>query len=180
MARLPYVDTDRTPQTRRVADEVRANRGGAIPNLYHTLLHSPPVCEGWLRLGTALRHESALDARLRELVTCLVAAQTGSEYEWAHHSDLARRAGVTDAQLAALTGDVDWSPFDAAQRACLQLARCVVSNETVPDALFARVRAGLGNRAVVELVAVASYYSGVARFLTALAVDIEADLRDDA
>lgn len=175
MARVPYVDTDRTPQTRRVADEVRTNRAGALPNLYRTLLHSPPVCEGWLRLGTALRHESGLEPRLRELVTCLVAAQTESAYEWAHHRPLAGREGITDAQFAALAGAVDWAQFDEPERASLALARSVVHNEMVSDELFARVRADLGDGGAVELVALASYYSGVARFLKALDVDIEDD-----
>lgn len=42
--------------------------------------------------------------------------------------------------------------------------------------LFARVRADLGDRGAVELVAVASYYSGVARFLQVLDVDVEGDM----
>lgn len=176
MAHIPYVDTDRTPQSKRVADEVRANRGGVLPNLYHALLHAPPVCEGWLRLGTALRYETGLDPQLRELVTCLVAAQTASAYEWAHHSVLARREGVTDEQLAGLEGDLDQGQFDDDERACLELARSVVHNETVPDELFARVRTHLGDSGAVELAALASYYSGVARFLKVLDVDIEDDI----
>jgi AhpD family alkylhydroperoxidase len=176
MARIPHIDSDRTPETARVAEEIRAHRSRAIPNLYRTLLHSPAVCEGWLRLGTALRYESALEPRLRELVTCLVAAQTGSAYEWAHHGPLARAEGITAAQLAALTGDVSWSLFDDLERACLELALAVVRNEALPDDRFERVRAALGDSGVVELVALGSYYSGVARFLTALDVDIEDDL----
>jgi AhpD family alkylhydroperoxidase len=176
MARVPYVDTDRSPQTRRVADEIRANRSGAIPNLFHALLHSPRVCEGWLRLGTALRYESGLEPRLRELVTCFVAAHTGSAYEWAHHNVLARREGVTEEELAALAGDLDLAPFDDDERACLELARSVVGNESVSDELFARVRALLGDGGAVELAALVSYYSAVARFLKVLDVDIEDDV----
>jgi AhpD family alkylhydroperoxidase len=176
MARIADVDIDRTPETRQVADEVRAQRGGVLPNLYRALLHSPQVCAGWLHLGTAVRSESGLEPRLRELVTCLVAAQTGAAYEWAHHSPLARREGVTDEQLAALAGDLDRGPFDERDRACLQLARCVVRNETAPEELFARVRGHLGDDGVVELAALASYYSAVARFLTVLDVQIEDDV----
>ena len=171
MARIPYVDTDGTAETRRVAGEVRASRGGAIPNLYHALLQSPPVCEGWLHLGTAVRYESGLKPRLRELVTCLVAARTASAYEWAHHSVLARREGVTDDELAALHDDL--GQFDADERACLELARAVVDNATVPDELFARVQSHLGDSGLVELAALASYYSAVARFLKVLDVEIE-------
>jgi len=68
---------------------------------------------------------------------------------------------------------VSWSPFDDHERACLELGLAVVRNEPVPDDRFERVRAALGDGGVVELVALASYYSGVARFLTALDVDVE-------
>jgi AhpD family alkylhydroperoxidase len=178
MARVPYVDTDRTPQTRRVADEIRANRAGELPNLYHALLQSPPVCEGWLRLGTALRSESGLEPRLRELVTCLVAAQTASGYEWAHHSALARREGVTDHELAALAGDLEQGLFDDDELACLEFARAVVHDETAADELFAQVRTCLGDSGTVELAALAAYYSGVARFLKVLDVEVE-DIRSE-
>lgn len=46
--------------------------------------------------------------------------------------------------------------------------------------LFARVRADLGDRGAVELVAVASYYSGVARFLQVLDVEGDMELLPDA
>ena len=176
MARIPYPVPDATSHITRVADEVRAQRDGALPNLYRALLHAPPVCDGWLRLGTAVRYESTLPPSLRELATCLVATRTGSAYEWGHHAPLARRAGVTDQQLAALVTGLGDAPFDERERACLELVRCVVDHDAVPDELFARVHAHLGDRGTVELVALAAYYSAVARFLAVLDVDVEDDV----
>jgi alkylhydroperoxidase family enzyme len=139
------------------------------------LLHAPALAEGWVGLGTAIRYQSGLDARIRELATCLVARLTGSEYEWAHHAPLARQAGLTDAQLGAL-GDPDRAEVLVEYRDLLDTVASVVEDRRAPDELLERVRAQLGDSGTVELVGLAAYYVAVSRFLKALEVETEEGL----
>ena len=66
MARLPYARTD-TPEIRDLVHDIVAQRGEVL-HLYQMLLHSPPITDGWLRMMTAVRHETSLPGSLRELV----------------------------------------------------------------------------------------------------------------
>ena len=78
MARLDYADiATAAPDVQQLADQIARERGGRLINLYRTLLLSPPVAAGCLRLGGAIRFESTLDAATLELAICGVARVDG-------------------------------------------------------------------------------------------------------
>ena len=66
------------------------------------LLLSPPLAEGWSVLLSAIRGQLDLDPALRELVILRIAVLNGADYEWQAHEPVARRCGVTDAQIGVL------------------------------------------------------------------------------
>src|SRR5919202_6529034 len=111
MARVEYPDTS-SPEAQQMVDEVRRQRNGRLPHLFHMQLYNPAIVDGWLRLGTAVRYKSQLDAATRELAICLVARSTGAEYEWLAHRRIALGEGFSEAQLE---GVLDWrrGNFDA-------------------------------------------------------------------
>ncbi|MCZ2836712.1 carboxymuconolactone decarboxylase family protein [Modestobacter sp. VKM Ac-2985] len=166
-ARLPDADGDGP-----AADVLRARRGGQLSALDRLLLHSPAVAEGWSALLGALRTGTTLTADLTELVVLRVAVLNDAVFEWVAHEPAARRAGVTDAQLAALrTHDPAAAPvFSAVQVAVLRFTDASSGQVDVPDAVFAAVRAHLDDRQVVELVTTVAGYAMVSRFLVALRV----------
>src|ERR1700674_4160337 len=134
MGRLEYADiATAASDVQQLAEQIARERGGRLINLYRTLLLSPPVAAGCLRLGGAIRFESTLDAATQELAICCVAHLTGSEYEWRGHSRLARQAGITEDQLTSLP---DWRgnhTFDARQQAVLGLTEQLTRNVEVDD-----------------------------------------------
>jgi alkylhydroperoxidase family enzyme len=172
MARIEYPSVD-APEAQQMVEQVRKERGGRFPNLFHMQLYNPAIVDGWLRLGTAVRFKSELDSPTRELAICLVAKTTGAEYEWRAHRRIALDEGFSEAQL---DGILDWraGPFDDRQRAVLALAEGLTKNVQVDDATFDAARAHLTPRQTVELVTTVAYYNMVARFLEGLEIDLEA------
>jgi AhpD family alkylhydroperoxidase len=173
MARLGFPNLD--DDAGDVAGDVSALREGTLPNLYRMLLHSPRIAAGWLQLGTAVRYRSSLDDRLLELAICAVGRVCGCDYELAHHAPLARAAGATDEQLAALPDDLGGGRFTPREHAALRyVAR--VARLAAGDEAFAELAAHFSDAEIVELTATAAYYSGVARFLEALQIDLDEGL----
>lgn len=172
MARIPYADTS-TGDLARLADEVRRTRGGQLLNLFRALMHAPTLAEPWLALGTAMRYQSTLDDRTRELVICQIAARTESAYEWHHHAPLALAAGVREDQLAALPEPAPGT-FDEAESELVAFVSHVFSG-TVADDDFGSMVARHGTERTTEIVATSAFYVAVARFLAAMAVEIETD-----
>ncbi len=176
MSRIPYKPSELAEPTELVA-AIRARRGGQLLNLDRMLLHSPSLASGWNGFLKAVRGELSLDARLRELAICAVAVLNGADYEFHQHAPEFRRAGGSAAQMEALrlpeNAIQDAALFDPQARAVLQLTLEMTRNVAVSDSTFDAVHATLGDRAMVELVAVVATYNMVSRFLVAMGVTPE-------
>lgn len=173
MARVPYVDDSTNPELKPLAERIRAERGGKLFNLYRVLLNNPRIAEGWLALFTAIRQQTDLPGRYRELAIMVIAVINGAEYEYVQHVPFALKAGLTQQQLDALR---DWrrsSLFQEADRAVLEYAEVMTRSIQVPDAVFAAVARHFDVRQTVELTATIAGYNLVSRFLEALKVDHE-------
>jgi 4-carboxymuconolactone decarboxylase len=171
-ARLPDPPEDGDAETAAAAAVLRARRGGELSGLDRMLLHSPPVAEGWSAMLGALRNRTTLPPDLTELAVLRIAVLNDAAFEWTAHEPAARRAGVTDEQLAALrTVDPAAAPvFSAVQALTLRFTDASSRVVAVPDPLFAELREQLDDRQVVELVATVAGYGMVSRFLVALQV----------
>ena len=173
MARVGYVTTQGAQGDARDVFAKMEERGAAILNLHRALANSPGVLRNFMRLGNSLLFHGVLPPALRELAILRVAQMTGAGYEWAHHVPIARQVGVSEEQVAGLTGWHSSPHFDERQRAALRYTESVTSAVAVPDEVFREARAHLSEAEVVELTLVAGYWGMVARLLVALKIDLE-------
>jgi 4-carboxymuconolactone decarboxylase len=151
-----------------VADRVKARRGGHLTPLDEALLHSEPFADGWNKLLGAVRSSMVLPAVFRELAICRIAALNGAQYEWRAHAPLAREAGLTDQQVAALKLNADTASLDDDHLLVLAYTDAMTRSVTVSDELSAAVHDRLGTQQLVELTGTIAAYNMVSRFLVAL------------
>ncbi len=152
---------------------------GKPVNLYRALGNHPALVAAWTEFANAIRHDSRTPRSLRELMILRVGQLARSEYEWAHHLRMARKAGVREAQIAALA---DWrgsGEFDAAEKAALALAEAVAACR-VTDEVHAEVKRHFDDAQFIELSLTAGFYALVVRMLDALRVELDEDVRDYA
>jgi 4-carboxymuconolactone decarboxylase len=150
---------------------------GSPPNLYRALANHPAIVTAWTEFANTLRHGSGTPRALRELVILRGAQVSASEYEWAQHLRMARKAGVREAQIAALAGWRSSPEFDARERAALQLAESVTSGR-VSDETYREAMRHFDHHDYVELAVTAGFYAMVARVLDAMAVELEPDFTE--
>lgn len=170
MARLPYVDPEAAPErVRRALD--------AVPplNVFRMVANAESAFRPWLAFGGALLSSLELDAGVRELAILRVARLEGAEYEWVQHEPIARAAGITGEQVAAVDrGDLDDASLGAAQRAALRFTTEVVRDVRASDeSLRALTDAGLSPREVVELLLVIGQYMMVARVAETAGIELD-------
>src|SRR5260370_40997527 len=104
-ARVPYLNREDLPEADRVIfDNLAAERGGAVGNIFRTLAHTPNLLRRFCQIGGELRNKTALDPKLRELAICTAGMLTDAQYEVVHHWNLARRVCVSRERLDALAG----------------------------------------------------------------------------
>lgn len=141
--------------------------------LHAALGHAPAASRAFVALAYALRHDVALDRRLQEIAILTVAAEAGSPYERQQHEPLARAAGVSDTQIAALFArDATLDAFDVEAQTVIRFTRGMLADD-LDDARFDQTRALLGDRGVVELVLTVAFYRATAMVLRALDVPLE-------
>ncbi|KAJ5645820.1 hypothetical protein N7490_002192 [Penicillium lividum] len=184
--RLPYAPN--TPPSDAPADTAdiyariaaRRNPRPLIP-LDLSLLHSPPVADGWNSFIGAIRTRTIVDSGTMELAVCRVAVLTDAVYEWNAHAPLALKGGIQPEELHACRtilstteGDLtelESSPLTPQQRAVLRYTDQMTLKIKVQDEVFAQLKTvGFNNREIVELTTGIAGYNCVSRVLVALDV----------
>lgn len=172
MARIPEVSSpDQLPADKRhIWDEITASRG-QVQGPFKVLLHSPEFAQRAAHLGAYVRFESgaSLPERVRELAVLSTARTLDCGYEYAAHRRSAVSAGVSEAEVAAITarqpeglGDDRWV-YDFAQQ--------LLDKHRVPDEILATAQQRLGVQGAVELAATVGYYSLLAAALNTFGVE---------
>ena len=171
MPRVPLADFE--PQLGKRLAEL----WGTPPNLYRALANHPALAAAWTEFSRMLRYDTHTPRALRELVILRGAQLMRSEYEWAQHLPMARKAGVSEAQIATLEQWRTSREFDKREQAALELAEAVTTGH-ITDELYARVSRHFDHHDYIELAAVAGFYAMVGRMLDALAVPLDEDVRN--
>lgn len=171
--RLQYVAASiagLTDSDAAIVSRVRARRAPReIQLLDRTLLHAPPVADGWNSFFGSIRSRTSISDDIRELAISRVAVLTHSQYEWDHHAPLAVKAGISEAAIK-VEGSGGADGLTAKQRATLTYTDAMTLQVQVPEQVFRELQAHFSPREVVEITATVAVYNCTARFLVALDV----------
>ncbi|KAG9191434.1 hypothetical protein G6011_09522 [Alternaria panax] len=178
--RLPYVPDPpnfTSEEDKAVEQRVRQRRGekGLIA-LDRTLLHAPPVADGWNSFLGSIRTQTSLPIAIRETAICRVAVLNRAWYEWESHSPILGSASdVTKDQVTAVLDSPPREPLDGVLgpklSAVLAYTDAMTLDVRVPDAVFEKLKeAGFSEKEIVEITATVAAYNCVSRFLVALDV----------
>ena len=157
--------------------ELLGQAGIDAEHLFGTLVRHPGLFRRWLPFGGKLLQGGKLPARLRELAILRTAYLTRTAYEWGHHVEIAREAGLTDGEIAAVAvahpaRDQRWSPVErAVLDACDELCR----DGMVGDRTWAELVDGFGgdDAQLVELPMLVGHYRMLAGVIASLGVQPE-------
>lgn len=176
MAPLPDPH-DLDAEEQRAYDHVAEVRGeGAMLEVYHRLFNHPPFAIAMGALGEQLRFRGVLPDDVRELIVLLVARRMGVAYEWAHHVDVARAAGVADEVIDAIERGELGAALDrvpSSHRAALIAADHVYELESIPPDVQQSVAEVFGVRGVIEVAAVVGAYRMMGGMILAFDVELE-------
>jgi AhpD family alkylhydroperoxidase len=133
---------------------------------------APRAVRPFLALGGAVL-STALDARRREIAVLRVAHATGASYEWTQHEQLARHAGVTQAEIDAIASEEPVAGLDEECNLLCRVADEVSRDVRLSDEALERIIGRYGAREAAELILLVSYYNMVSRFLESTRVEVE-------
>jgi alkylhydroperoxidase family enzyme len=168
MPRIPYHDLEGLPES--LVQQIRSR---PPLNLYRMLPHAVTLMPGFLQMGLAIRTETELDPKLRELAILRTGALLNASYEVHQHRRVAERTGVSAEAIAAAIAPGVPSALSPNEELVLGFTTAIVQETRAPDALMAQVLGEFGARQACELLLIAGFYMMVSRFLENTGVEIE-------
>jgi 4-carboxymuconolactone decarboxylase len=180
MSRLPELRYDQLDTDRRdVWDAIVGSRGselvsetGGLIGPFNAFLHAPDVGRHLTALGRVLRFETSLERRLTELAIITVGARWKAEFEWWAHARMAREHGVAGPAVDAIGQGEEPALQAADERAIYAVASQLTKTGQVDQDAYDTAQRFLGDKGMVELVALCGYYTLVSFLLNAFAVPL--------
>lgn len=138
--------------------------------LMSTLARHPQLTRAFLRFSLHLLSGSTLPARIREQTILRVAHRRGCAYEWAHHVEMAKKLGLSDAEIdAARTGETD----DEFDRAIFSAVDELDEKSNLSDRTWTALSDRLDERQRMDLVFTIGGYIALALAINAFGVQLE-------
>ena len=160
--RLPIPQREVMSEAQRIAaDAIINGPRKAIFGPFIPLLQTPVLMERIGKTGEALRFDGTLPERIRELAICVVARETGNQFEWQTHAPLAIKAGVAAEAIDSLAAGRRPRQLAADEACAVDFIVELMRRHGVSDATFAESAACFGEPGVVELTALVGYFAMV-------------------
>lgn len=173
MSRLAMpVENETTPEQSEVIAEVVSGRRGKVPAPMIAWLRNPELARRGQRLGELLRFETTLEPALSELAILVCGRHWTSHHEWTAHKKIALSVGIDPRTIDDIAAGRKPSLSDLREEVVFQVSSVLLAEGRLNAELYQRGIATLGERAMVELVAILGYYSLVALTLNAFEIGL--------
>ena len=146
---------------------------GSLVGPFGLMLQAPHLGEPLEELGAAVRFETGLTDRVREIAILAVAVATDSGFErWAHER-VGRLAGLSETELDGLRAGTfgEGADVDPAEAMAHDLAGRLVERRPLDDDTYAAGVGRLGEQGVLELVVLVGYYAMLAQLMQVFGVE---------
>jgi 4-carboxymuconolactone decarboxylase len=144
------------PQLFRLVDD-----DGALEGPFNAFLLQPSLGAALQAVGAAVRFETSLSGRARELAILVVSAHWESAFEWHAHEAVGRHLGLTDEDLAAVR-EQRWDAFRGDEGVVVRTTHRLVRDGDLDDDAYASAVQELGEPGLFELLTLVGYYATLA------------------
>ena len=141
-------------------------------NLFKVLMNHPDLVRRWTVFAGHVLQKQTLPPRERELLILRIGWLNQAEYEWAQHVEIAKREGISDAEIEGvkLGPSGPWGPDDAT---LLQAVDDLFENSVVSDATWSALAKKYSTEQMIDLVFTIGQYNLVSWALNSLGVPLD-------
>lgn len=171
----PLAEAEWTDEQRRLL--TYAHRQGGFYNVIGTLARHWDASKALGQMGGhVLGPSSTLPPRDRELLILRTAWRCGAEYEWAQHVQIARKAGMADADIARCRRGPDAPGWDAFDAALLRAADELHDAQCIGDATWQALARRYDDLQLMDVVFAVGQYTLIAMALKTFGTPLDAGL----
>jgi len=164
---------DLTKLTGEDAETAIKNRvGGRDLNLFKVLMHHPKLTKRWAVFAGHILSKQTVPVRERELLILRIGWLNQAPYEWAQHVEIAKRAGIAEAELERIKEGprAGWTAHEAA---LLQAADDLFEDSVIADSTWETLSSKYSTEQMMDIVFTIGQYNLVSWALNSFGVPLD-------
>jgi 4-carboxymuconolactone decarboxylase len=171
----PLEEKDWNPEQRELLAPM--NRNGRVYNVFKTLARYPKLMKRWLPFANHLLFKSSLAARERELLILRTAWLTRAEYEWGQHVEIARREGLSAAEIECVAAGPDAPGWSEDEAALLRAADDLMRDACLSEDSWSALNRRFGEPQIMDVIFTVGGYAMLAMALNSFGVRLDDGLK---
>ena len=176
-ARIPPLEpSEWTPEQRKRFDP--NGTGARSANVFVTFVRNPPADRVRGPINQHILNATTLSVRQRETLLMRIGVLCRSEYEWAAHVRLGRRAGMTDADVARIIEGPGSPGGDPTETALIRAADDLYRDDVVSDATWAALAQTLDTKQLLDVLIAVGGYRATSMAINSAGIQLDANMAD--
>lgn len=154
-------------------DTLEKNKlNGQVFNIFKVLINHPKLAKRWTVFAGHILQKQTVPFRERELLILRIGWLNQAEYEWAQHVEIAKRGGITEAEIEDIKQGpkAGWNEHEAA---LLQAADDLFNDSVVSDATWATLSKQYSTQQMLDVVFTIGQYNLVSWALNSCGVPLD-------
>jgi 4-carboxymuconolactone decarboxylase len=161
----PLTYDEMTPAQRTMVEHLFAGPRAGANGPFNVLLRSPEMGDIAQQFGASMRFNPSMPPRLNEFAIIITARYWTSQYEWYAHHRAALAAGLSPAIADAIAAGKRPTAMQKDEEAVYTFCTELLHTKQVSDSTFKMARDAFGEKGVVDLIGVMSWYQMVSMLL---------------
>lgn len=163
-----------TPAQREILEPME--KAGTLYNVFTTMANHPDLAKDWLQFGSHVLRRNSLPERDREILILRIGWLCKSEYEWAQHVRIGKRAGLTDDDVQRIKDGPTASGVSAHDQLLIKAADELRKDSRISDETWKGLSATYDTHQMMDLVFTVGQYNLVSMALNSFGVQLDEGL----
>lgn len=159
------------PEDREAIEKNAMN--GRVFNIFKVLAHHPKLVKRWTPFAGHILGKQTLPFRDRELLILRIGWLNQAEYEFAQHELIAKRGGVSDADIACVKEGPKAAGWSDKEAALMQAVDDLFESSVVSDATWAALAKSYSTEQLMDAVFTIGQYNLVSWALNSFGVPLD-------
>jgi 4-carboxymuconolactone decarboxylase len=161
----PLTYEEMTPAQKTMVEHLFAGPRAGANGPFNVLLRSPEMGDIAQQFGASMRFNPSMPRKLNEMAIIITARYWTSQYEWYAHHRAALDAGLSPAIADAIASGRRPTGMQKDEEAVYTFCTELLHTKQVSDATFKTTKDAFGEKGVVDLIGVMSWYQMVSMLL---------------
>jgi 4-carboxymuconolactone decarboxylase len=161
----PLTYDEMTPAQRTMVEHLFAGPRAGANGPFNVLLRSPEMGDIAQQFGASMRFNQSMPRKLNEMAIIITARYWTAQYEWYAHKRAALQAGLNPAIVDAIQNGRRPAGMQKDEDAVYTFCTELLNTKHVSDATFQTAKDTVGEKGVVDLMGVMSWYQMVSMLL---------------